>query len=344
LPSTPDEAEPWPERAPDRDLYVLGRRPPRTKLDASRPHGVLLEDERAANGAIARVAAVFLVGRECPWRCVMCDLWTHTIEEDTPVGAIPAQLDLALQAIARDSIPDVATSSIKLYNAGSFFDSRAVPLADYDAIAVRLRSFAHVVVESHPALVGDRVDRLFEALLRHRSPLAPVVELEVAMGLETANPEALSRLHKGMTLEQFSRAADALRKRDVVVRAFVLVPPPFVAREEEAIWLSRSIGFAFEAGAGVVSLVPTRSGNGALDALVGQGLFRAPRLVDLERALGAALPESRGRVFADLWDLDRLSDCSECLPARRERLRQMSLRQQARPRVSCGRCEEKAPS
>jgi radical SAM enzyme (TIGR01210 family) len=303
-----------------------------------------VEDERASNGAIARVAAVFLVGRECPWRCVMCDLWTHTTEEDTPVGAIPAQLDLALQVIARDSVPDALPSSIKLYNAGSFFDPRAVPLADYDAIALRLRSFAHVVVESHPALVGDRVDLLFESLVRHRSPSAPVVELEVAMGLETAHPEALSRLHKGMTLEQFARAVDALRRRNVAVRAFVLVPPPFVARDEEAIWLSRSIGFAFEAGGGVVSLVPTRSGNGALDALAGQGFFRAPRLADLELALDAALPESRGHVFADLWDLDRLSHCSECLPARRERLRQMNLRQQAWPRVSCERCGEKAPS
>jgi radical SAM enzyme (TIGR01210 family) len=302
----------------------------------------MVEDERTAAGETAAVATVFLTGRECPWRCVMCDLWMFTTTQDTPAGAIPRQIADAWAGIA--SAGGDVPRRIKLYNAGSFFDPRAVPVADYDAVALCLRVFEHVVVESHPALVGDRVDRLREALLRHRDSKAPGVELEVAMGLETANERALARLHKGMTLAQFARAAGELRRRRVAVRAFLLVPPPFVAPQEEAESLRRSLDFAFENGASVVSLIPTRTGNGALDALAGQGLFRAPRLADLEGALQGALPETRGRVFADLWDLERFANCRVCLSARSERLRRLNLDQVAQPALTCARCGQATAS
>ena len=53
---------------------------------------------------------------------------------------------------------------MKLYNAGSFFDPRAVPEADYDDVAAALAGLSRVIVESHPALVGPRVDRLLASL------------------------------------------------------------------------------------------------------------------------------------------------------------------------------------
>lgn len=314
----------WPETSSGRDAFVLERRPARPRHDPLEPGGVIVEDERTGTGAVARVATVFLTGAECPWRCAMCDLWRHTLETATPEGALPRQLDAALAQLTP------APPRVKLYNAGSFFDPRAVPVSDYAALAARLQGLEQVVVESHPALVGERLERWQDLL----GPVA----LEVAMGLETANPEALERLHKRMTLEQFAAAARRVVERRAGVRAFLLVPPPFVDPGEEAAWLRRSIAFAFDSGVTVVSLVPTRLGNGALEALRDQGRFRPPRLRDLEQALEAALPEPRGRVFADLWDLAAFSDCAVCLEARRARLHSMNLRQDVLPPVRCGAC------
>ena len=111
-----------------RDRFVLERRGGRAVLDPWRHQGIVVEDERTADGQIARVATVFLTGRECPWRCTMCDLWKHTTEIDTPPGAIPEQI-----AAARDELRELrsAVTALKLYNAGSFFDPRAVPVSDY---------------------------------------------------------------------------------------------------------------------------------------------------------------------------------------------------------------------
>lgn len=91
----------------------------------------------------------------------------------------------------------------------------------------------------------------------------------------------------------------------------------------------------------MVSLIPTRGGNGALEALADDGLFEAPRLRDLERRLSLALTHPRprgGRVFADLWDLARFSDCDVCLDARRARLHAMNLDQEPQAPIVCATC------
>ncbi len=335
--AVPPDSPGYPEGSTDRDRFVLERRPPRRRHDPWRYQGLLIEDEPTAAGALATVATVFLTGRECPWRCVMCDLWRYTTEEDTPPGAIPAQLDQVLDEL--DARPDEPSpTAIKLYNAGSFFDPRAVPVSDYDAIASRLVEFEHVVVESHPALVGPRLDQLREALDRANRPGDSRVGLEVAIGLETAHPESLARLHKKMTLDDFRQAADYLKAREVALRVFLFVHPPFIPSAEREESLADSVAFAFDCGASVVSLIPTRSGNGAMEALTHQGLFEPPTLSDLERAVSLARARARGRVLADLWDLERLATCPRCFFDRRERLRLQNLQQCGLPPISCHSC------
>ena len=88
-----------------RDRFILERRPPRAVHEnAWRAHGVTDEEERSADESVARVATVFLTGRECPWRCVMCDLWRRT-ESDTPRGAIAAQVAAAQSALDQSGDP-----------------------------------------------------------------------------------------------------------------------------------------------------------------------------------------------------------------------------------------------
>jgi hypothetical protein len=323
----------YPAGAAARNRFILDRRPRRIAHDPWKAQGVLVEPERDALGAVVAVATIFLTGRECPWRCAMCDLWRYTIEHDTPGGALPAQISAARRDIAHSH---GLVDRIKLYNAGSFFDPRAVPESDYEPIAEALVGCPHVIVESHPSLVGERVLRLVDALHRR----TPDAALEVAMGLETAHPEALERLNKRMTVGDFERAAARLRSWGVAVRAFLLVSPPFVPRDAQDEWLLRSIDVAFRAGASVVSLIPTRAGNGTLDAL-DPSSFVPPRLADLERSVDAGLgrvPAGGARLFADIWDLARFSDCDACFDARRDRLRAMNHGQCLLAAISCGAC------
>ena len=115
--------------------------------------------------------------------------------------------------------------------------------------------------------------------------------------------------------------------------------PPFLDESAALAWARRSVDFAFDCGASVVSLIPTRAGNGALDALAESGNFAPPKLATLEAALDYGVDLQRGRVFSDLWDLEKFSECPECFPARRDWLQEMNARQVVRPRVSCPTCE-----
>ncbi len=158
------------------------------------------------------------------------------------------------------------------------------------------------------------------------------------MGLETAHGAALERLNKKMTVEEFAVAAGRLQSLGVALRVFLLVSPPFVPLAEQDDWLLRSIDVACDAGASAISLIPTRPGNGALDAVAAEGGFRPPTLADLERSLDLALAGAAGkgaRVFADLWDLERFAGCTHCFDARRERLRQDEPRSATATRCVC---------
>ena len=312
-----------------RDRFIIDRRDRRLARDPFTHQGVLVEPEPDETGRVLATATVFLTGRECAWRCVMCDLWRFTTAEDTPATAIPAQLRIAVDGLRADGArPDVW----KLYNASSFFDRRAVPPSDDDAIAAIVGGAARVVVESHPALLGERVWRFRDRLDTYGTAL------EVAMGLETVHPAALDAINKGVSVEGFRDAAQSLRQAGIAWRAFLLVHPPFVPVGERRDWLRRSVTFARECGASAVSLIPTRSTEGAMQALSGEGSFVEPTLDDLEQASADALMTTGLRVFADLWDLDQHSRCSQCFEARRARLALQNVEQRVAPAVECRAC------
>jgi radical SAM enzyme (TIGR01210 family) len=303
------------------DAWVLARRPPRNPVDPRTPHAAFVEPERTRHGTIEDVATLLLVNRECPFRCLMCDLWKNTTTQRVPAGAVPGQIEQALAAL-----PPVA--HVKLYNAGNFFDAQAIPPGDLPRIAELMAPYRSVIIECHPLLVGPRC----EAFARRLQG-----ELQVAMGLETIHPDVLPRLNKRMTLADFERATRFLVQRGIPVRAFILLRPPLLEEEEGLAWARQSIDWAQEIGVECCVVIPTRAGNGAMDELQRQGLFAPPRLASLEQALEHGIARGRGRVFADLWNVEQLFACPACGPARAERLRRMNLEQTILPRVAC-RC------
>jgi radical SAM enzyme (TIGR01210 family) len=297
--------------------WILARRPARNTVSPSRPYAFLVEPEPAADGELVNVATIFLTNRECPFRCLMCDLWKNTLETSVNRGSIPEQIRWALAQLP-------PARQLKLYNAGNFFDPHAIPPDDYAAIARLAAPFERVIVECHPRLVGRRC-------WEFRDLLAP--KLEVAMGLETVHPGVLARLNKQMTLEDFAQAANALDDYDIDVRAFILVRPPFLTDIEGLDWAKKSLDYAFSRNVKTCSLIPTRAGNGAMDELTRQNLFAPPSLDSLEHALEYGLSLGAGRVFLDFWDIDSVSPGAPDRAKRIARLARMNLAQRTEPIV-----------
>lgn len=305
----------------------MERRGAKNTLDPLVPYAFLWEEEIGADGILVPTATILLTNKECPYRCLMCDLWQNTLDERTQRGAIPAQIRHAL-----DRLPPVR--QIKLYNAGSFFDPAAIPGEDDAEIAALLAPFERVIVECHPALISERC-------LRFRDRLNG--RLEVAIGLETVHPAVLDALNKRFTVEDFERSAAFLQRNGIDLRVFLLVRPPFMLEAEGLEWARRSLDLAFACGATACTLIPTRGGNGAMEALAVSGQFMPPDLRSLEAAqeygLASRINTKAGRVFADTWDVGKFFTC-RCSPQRAERIAQMNQTQRIPLPVRCSSCIE----
>ena len=308
--------------AVDRRIRTL--RPPKPHVDPYRAHGSLLEQERRPDGTLERALTVFLAGAECPFTCSFCDLWRWTIDGATPNGAIPTQLETVLGDHG-GPLPD----RIKLYNASNFFDRRAVPPTDLPRIASLVEPFAAVTVESHASTIG-KATLAFARLLRGR--------LEVAMGLETIHPVAAKALNKRLDLTRFDDAARLLSAAAIDLRVFVLLGAPHVPEDESVVWTVRTVAYAAERGAAVVSIIPVRGGNGELERLRSAGAFTPPALRQLEAALDECVAFDGVVVTADLWDVEKLPACGDCRAQRVERMRQINLSGESPVPVLCATC------
>ncbi len=334
----------------------MTRRGPRNALAPDKAYAQFVEIEPDEDGQPTEVSTVFLTNRECPWRCLMCDLWQNTLEASVPPGAIPAQISKALRTLHPSAIGQPASGInspmrrfLKLYNAGSFFDPHAVPPGDYPAIAALCEPFERVIVESHPSLINARFAAFLGELTHHRDRDSTKPRLEVALGLETIHPVARDRLNKRVSLDQFRTAANRVIEAKAMLRVFVLVSPPFLGRDDPVASAVATAQFAFGCGAGVVALIPTRDGNGAMEHLRASGEWTPPTLRQLEQSFDQTLgvqPKRPGsistRTFVDTWDLGRFSDCPSCFPARRARLERMNLGQKLEAEVACADCRREA--
>lgn len=304
------------------DRQIIESRGSKNRVDPFKPYAWMVEKERTATGEIEDTAIIFLTNRECPWHCLMCDLWKNTTDITVPAGAIPGQIEWALKQFS-------GVKHIKLYNSGSFFDTRAVPYADYSAIAGLLSNFKTVIVESHPGLINNRC-------LSFGEMLKP--QLHVAMGLETVHPDILKKLNKQMSAEDFKNAARFLTVNDVLTRAFILLKPPFMNEAEGIYWAERSLDFAFGCGVECCTIIPVRAGNGVMEMLQKQGNFSPPSVRSLEKVLEYGIGLNAGRVFADTWDIHLISACKKCSGKRSERITRLNLEQKILNPIECN-CE-----
>lgn len=267
---------------PHSIVNLLEARPEKNCVDASVANGVFSEAELTRNGVLEDHNIILTTNKECAFRCVMCDLWKNTLDSKVEAGVIIKQVRDALDILPK-------AKHLKLYNAGSFFDRQSIPKQDTFEIADLIEDYETLIVEAHPKLVGT-------ACFEFSDYLQP--QLEVAMGLETVDPNVLPRLNKKMTLDDFEKATTKMLERNIFVRTFILLRTPWQTEEEGVYWAKESIDFAQSIGVECCTVIPTRGGNGFLE----QVEFEPPTSDSLEEVVRYGRSKNKGRVFGDTWD------------------------------------------
>jgi radical SAM enzyme (TIGR01210 family) len=272
-----------------------------------------VETEIFPDGSPKKIGTVYLRNGACPLACVYCALYRSAAEGPASGDEVAGQI-----REARRRMPDIA--GVKLYNASSLFEPGSIRQTpeDLSAIAREVSDLELVVVEA-------RSENAYRAV-----PLAPLLsgKLEVAIGLEAADDGLLALLNKPTTVARFRQACAILARAGILVRAFVLVQPPFVSGQAARELALRTFELAGAQGARVVSLLPVVSSHEPMERLRRAGFFAEPTLDDFFEVVAACAGRSKGAggavVVAETEWLDRLPACGSCRTLKIEALERLN--------------------
>jgi archaeosine synthase beta-subunit len=231
-----------------------------------------------------RVPAFVLIlrTRGCYWAdlkgCSMCGYAKDTLGR----SATPEELDRQLTEALRDYRGE---PYVKIYTSGSFLDEREVDAESRLRIARAFSGRARrLLFETLPEFVTE--DRI--------RPLTETFDagLEVALGLESTQPEVLQRfVNKGSPPSEYLAAADRLRGWGVRPKGYLLLKPPYLTERESIEDVVRSIALARE-HFDTLSINPVHIQNGTVvEWQYRRGRYRPPWLWSLVEVLRRGSPD-----------------------------------------------------
>jgi len=233
-------------------------------------------EPEALSGERVRAFVVILRTRGCYWAdvkgCSMCGYARDTLGRSATPEELERQIRSAVESYKGEPY-------VKVYTSGSFLDDREV---DAESRRRFVRAFS-----------GRARRLLFETLPEFATPelLEPLKaefagDLEVALGLESTQPEVLQRfVNKGSPPSEYLAAADRVRSLGLKAKAYLLLKPPYLTERESIEDVVRSVEVAaprFDA----ISVNPVHiQGGTVVEWLFQRGRYRPPWLWSLVEAI-----------------------------------------------------------
>lgn len=239
-------------------------------------------EPESLDGERVRAFVVILRTRGCYWAdakgCSMCGYARDTLGRSATPEELERQLEAALAAYRGEPY-------VKFYTSGSFLDDREVDPASRRRIVSAFSGRARrLLFETLPEFADGE----------HLSPIAAAFDgkVEVALGLESTQPEVLARfINKGSPPDEYLAAAGRVRALGLSPKAYLLLKPPYLTERESIEDVVRSVEVAaphFD----TLSINPVHiQGGTVVEWLFQRGRYRPPWLWSLVEAMqrGAAL-------------------------------------------------------
>ncbi len=238
-------------------------------------------EPESLGGARVRAFVGILRTRGCYWAdakgCSMCGYAKDTLGRSATPEELTAQRSALLREYAGEPY-------VKIYTSGSFLDDREVDAASRVEL---VRAFSgrarRLLFETLPEFVTP------EALEPLRAAFAG--EIEVAMGLESTQPDVLRRfVNKGAPPSEYLDAAERLRALGLHPKAYLLLKPPYLSEREAVVDVVTSVAKAANAFE-TLSVNPVHIQNGTVvEWLYRRGRYRPPWLWSLVEVMRSAAP------------------------------------------------------
>jgi radical SAM enzyme (TIGR01210 family) len=255
------------------------------------PRFVSYDQLRRTDGTVMGRKKVILMSGGCSVpTCTMCPFTNeNNYGHHRAPGALLAQVDAVLARTPGE--PDY--SMLALYNDGSFFAPREIPVDVRLAIAERVAAagVTHLVVESLPQFITGK------ALAPFVQRLGPVT-LEIGVGLQSSDDLVRETLvNTRITRPVFERALTAMREHGVVPKIYLMIKPPFLTDGEAITDVVQSVAYVRALGVDGVTLCPTRvSRNTVAWQLYENGQYQPPNLWTVVEAVRRAHEAAAVRV------------------------------------------------
>ncbi len=261
---------------------ALDRRPPPAPPETAARYVNLWREPEAIGPERVTAFVAILRTRGCYWAdgkgCSMCGYAKDTLGRSATPEELTRQLDGILRAYQGEPY-------VKFYTSGSFLDDREVDPASRERI---VRAFS-----------GRAKRLLFETLPEFLQPetVGPLKDafsgdLEIALGLESSDPEILGRfVTKGSPPSDYFAAFERARALKVAPKAYLLLKPPYLTEKESVADVVRSVRETAPR-VDAISINPVHIQNGTVvEHLFRRGRYRPPWLWSLVDAVreGAAL-------------------------------------------------------
>ncbi len=257
------------------------RRPPPAGSTSARQYVNQWTEAEALGAERVRAFVLILRTRGCYWAdlkgCSMCGYAKDTLGRSATPDELAEQLAAALRAYRGEPY-------VKIYTSGSFLDDREVDARSREAIVAGFAGRARrLLFETLPEFVSA------DTLQPLRAGFG--AEIEVAMGLESTQPEVLLHyVHKNSPPEAYLAAADTVRGLGLRAKGYLLLKPPYLTERESIDDVVTSVRIAaphFDA----LSVNPVHIQNGTVvEWLYHRNRYRPPWLWSLVEVMqrGAA--------------------------------------------------------
>ncbi|MBF6340821.1 hypothetical protein IU450_33750 [Nocardia abscessus] len=282
---------------------------------APSPRFVDYDTVRDADGAThTRKKAILMSGGCSVPTCTMCPF---TNFNNFGRGGNAASLREQVASLLARTGDEPDYDMLALYNDGSFFARREVPLEVQLDVAreVAATGVRRLVVESLPQFVTA------ETLLPFLDALGDV-QLEVGIGLQSADRLVRETLvNTRITGTAFESAVALMQQHNVIPKVYLMIKPPFLTESEAITDVVDSTAHVASLGVDGVTLCPTRlAPNTVAWWLYQRGHYTAPNLwtvVDAVRgahtkaAVRVACINMRGSDFDSIYP----DSCQRCADA-----------------------------
>jgi radical SAM enzyme (TIGR01210 family) len=189
------------------------------KTDKTKPVNSWSEKD-ILNDKIVDTYVIILRTRGCSWAhvsgCSMCGYFNDSIWSDVSDNELLMQFERAMTKYKDEKF-------VKIFTSGSFLDDEEIKPGIRQKILSNLYDVAEKVsVESRPEYLSDKKLKDFK-----------YKKLEIGIGLETADDKIRSNcINKGFSFNDYTKAADILKKNKISLKTYILVKPPFLTEKQ----------------------------------------------------------------------------------------------------------------